>query len=94
MHRGLVGILAGIAALLAAGPLGAQSPGPPQGTILQRAQEAIPDKVKFGQQIGVSNRVTRDGRLFVTTWSPLPSPKGWIVVLPDADALLHWLELP
>jgi hypothetical protein len=84
MRSRLVGILGGIAAIFAVLPAVAQSPGPPQATILQRAQEVIPDKLKFAIQIGVSNRVTRDGRLFVTSWSPVPTPKGWIVVLPDA----------
>jgi hypothetical protein len=84
MRRWSLGTLAAIALFAAGGPAGAQSPRPPQETILQRAQAAIPDKFKFGQQIGVNNRVTRDGRLFVTTWSPVPSPKGWVVVLPDA----------
>ncbi len=84
MNGRFLGVLAGLVALLWYAAADAQSPAPPQATILQRAQEVIPDKVKFGQQIGVTNRVTRDGRLFVTSWSPVPSPKGWIVVLPDA----------
>jgi len=82
--RGLLGILA-IAVLLSAMPtarLHAQTA--PQATILQRAQEAIPEQVRFASRIGANLRVTRDGRLFAASWSPSPNPRGWVVVLPDA----------
>jgi hypothetical protein len=82
--RGLLGILA-IAGLLAAMPMApVHAQGTPPATILQRAQEAVPEQVRFASRIGVSLRVTRDGRLFAATWSPNPNPRGWIVVLPDA----------
>ena len=80
----IVGALAwvGLAALLAANPVLAQTP--PPGTILARASEATPEQIKFARNIGVNLRITRDGRLFVATWSPNPNPRGWVVVLPDA----------
>ncbi|MBI1245029.1 MAG: hypothetical protein GC202_08485 [Alphaproteobacteria bacterium] len=84
MNGRILGVLAATALICCSAAALAQSPAPPQATILQRAQEVIPDKVKFAQQIGVTNRVTRDGRLFVSTWAPVAAPRGWIVVLPDA----------
>ena len=64
----IVGALAlvGLAALLAANPVLAQTP--PPGTILARASEATPEQIKFARNIGVNLRITRDGRLFVATW--------------------------
>jgi hypothetical protein len=82
MSKAAAFFLSGFAAILAAGPVAAQAP--PQATILQRAQETIPEPTRFARQIGVNFRVTRDGRLFAASWSPVPNPKGWIVVLPDA----------
>jgi hypothetical protein len=66
-------------------PAAAQAPNIPGGTILQRAQQTVPDKVRFAQQIGAQARVSRDGRLFAMTWSPVPAPRGWIVVLHDRN---------
>jgi hypothetical protein len=74
--------IAGLALAAHATPVRAQAA--PPATILQRAQEAIPEQVRFASRIGANLRVTRDGRLFAATWSPRPNPRGWIVVLPDA----------
>ena len=81
--------------LFAAVPVGAQAPNIPGGTIVQRAQQMVPDKVRFAQQIGAQVRVSRDGRLFAATWSPVPNPRGWVVVLHDKngwalDELQQW----
>jgi hypothetical protein len=87
------GILATMGLALALMSAGLGSPvlaqGAPPATILQRAQEAAPEQVRFAARIGVNLRVTRDGRLFVATWSPNPNPRGWIVVLPDAKGWAH-----
>jgi hypothetical protein len=74
-------LFAVLAATLVAGSAYAQVPN----TILQRAIEMVPDKVKFTQQIGAQVRISRDGRLFAMTWSPVPNPRGWIVVLHDRN---------
>jgi hypothetical protein len=78
---GFVGAAILALAVTLAGPSRAQMPN----TILQIATEKVPDKVKFSQQIGAQVRLSRDGRLFAMTWSPIPNPRGWVVVLHDRN---------
>jgi hypothetical protein len=80
-----IGIWLAACLMASAVPAAAQAPNIPGGTIVQRAQQVVPDKVRFAQQIGAQARVSRDGRLFALTWSPVPAPRGWIVVLHDRN---------